>query len=196
MMSRTLTGELPFKTVYLHAMVRDKYGRKMSKSLGNVIDPLEVINGATLEELHNKLRNGNLPEKEIKKAIAAPIKEANIQVKYCILFAYSIIKNDTEAIINNPVASPSAPSIQVIALIIPDIQITVIIKLITIGIFKSSKFGEIKPSPREFILKLLNQAIEATINWKPNLNFGDNLKRSSNNPKKNIADPVNSKTLP
>jgi cysteinyl-tRNA synthetase len=35
MMSRTLTGELPFKTVYLHAMVRDKYGRKMSKSLGN-----------------------------------------------------------------------------------------------------------------------------------------------------------------
>ena len=48
----------------------DKYGRKMSKSLGNVIDPLEVINGATLEELHNKLRNGNLPEKEIKKVNA------------------------------------------------------------------------------------------------------------------------------
>ncbi len=75
MMSRTLTGELPFKTVYLHAMVRDKYGRKMSKSLGNVIDPLEVINGATLEELHNKLRNGNLPEKEIKKAIAGQKEE-------------------------------------------------------------------------------------------------------------------------
>lgn len=37
-----LTKTLPFKTVYLHAMVRDKYGRKMSKSLGNVIDPLEV----------------------------------------------------------------------------------------------------------------------------------------------------------
>jgi isoleucyl-tRNA synthetase len=37
-----LTGKLPFSTVYLHAMVRDKNGRKMSKSLGNVIDPLEV----------------------------------------------------------------------------------------------------------------------------------------------------------
>ena len=35
--------------VYLHAMIRDKYGRKMSKSLGNVIDPLHVINGITLE---------------------------------------------------------------------------------------------------------------------------------------------------
>ena len=46
----------PFRYVYLHAMVRDKYGRKMSKSLGNVIDPLEVINGATLEELNDKLK--------------------------------------------------------------------------------------------------------------------------------------------
>jgi valyl-tRNA synthetase len=69
MMSRALTGKLPFDKVYLHAMVRDRYGRKMSKSLGNVIDPLEVINGATLEELHEKLRSGNLPEKEVKKAI-------------------------------------------------------------------------------------------------------------------------------
>ncbi|CAN0346791.1 unnamed protein product, partial [Discosporangium mesarthrocarpum] len=42
MMSLHLTGLLPFRTVYLHAMVRDKSGRKMSKSLGNVVDPLEV----------------------------------------------------------------------------------------------------------------------------------------------------------
>lgn len=42
MMSLELTDVLPFKTVYLHAMVRDKFGRKMSKTLGNVIDPLEV----------------------------------------------------------------------------------------------------------------------------------------------------------
>lgn len=42
MMSLELTDVLPFKTVYLHAMVRDKFGRKMSKTLGNVVDPLEV----------------------------------------------------------------------------------------------------------------------------------------------------------
>lgn len=65
MMGIHLTGQLPFKTVYLHAMVRDKYGRKMSKSTGNVIDPLEVINGCGLEDLLAKIDQGNLPAKEV-----------------------------------------------------------------------------------------------------------------------------------
>ncbi len=65
MMSLHLTDRLPFKTVYLHAMVRDKYGNKMSKSLGNVIDPLEVINGCTLDDLLQKIAEGNLAEKEV-----------------------------------------------------------------------------------------------------------------------------------
>eukprot|EP01038_Epipyxis_sp_PR26KG_P012499 gene12499-16767_t len=68
MMGLHLTDKLPFTTVYLHAMVRDKYGRKMSKSLGNVIDPLEVINGCRLEDLLDKIDKGNLPEKEVLKA--------------------------------------------------------------------------------------------------------------------------------
>ncbi len=67
MMGLQLTDQLPFHTVYLHAMVRDKEGRKMSKSLGNVIDPLEVINGCTLESLLKKLEGGNLPAKEVEK---------------------------------------------------------------------------------------------------------------------------------
>ena len=70
MMSLELNNKLPFNTVYLHAMVRDKIGRKMSKSLGNVVDPLDVINGITLDKLHDKLRNGNLDPREVKKAIA------------------------------------------------------------------------------------------------------------------------------
>lgn len=48
------------------AMVRDAHGRKMSKSLGNVIDPLEVIDGIDLESLNKKLYDGNLPEKDRK----------------------------------------------------------------------------------------------------------------------------------
>ena len=75
MMGLELTDTLPFKEVYLHAMVRDKYGRKMSKSLGNVIDPMEVIHGATLAELHAKLEAGNLPAKEVAKAQAGQTKE-------------------------------------------------------------------------------------------------------------------------
>ena len=54
--------------LFLHAMIRDKYGRKMSKSLGNVIDPLDVIHGITLECLHKTLEDGNLDPKEVEKA--------------------------------------------------------------------------------------------------------------------------------
>lgn len=68
MMGLELTDTLPFHTVFLHAMVRDKEGRKMSKSLGNVIDPLEVINGCTLDALQKRLDGGNLPQKEVARA--------------------------------------------------------------------------------------------------------------------------------
>ena len=49
-------------------MVRDAHGRKMSKSLGNVIDPLNVIHGVTLHDLQKTLEGGNLDPKEVKKA--------------------------------------------------------------------------------------------------------------------------------
>ena len=68
MMGLQLTDTLPFHTVFLHAMVRDKEGRKMSKSLGNVIDPLEVIGGCSLESLMSRLEGGNLPQKEVARA--------------------------------------------------------------------------------------------------------------------------------
>ncbi|KAM4601058.1 valine--tRNA ligase [Polymixia lowei] len=68
MMGLKLTGKLPFKEVYLHAVVRDAHGRKMSKSLGNVIDPLDVITGISLEGLHAQLKDSNLDPVEVEKA--------------------------------------------------------------------------------------------------------------------------------
>ena len=68
MMGMKLTGKVPFKQVYLHAMVRDAHGRKMSKSLGNVIDPLDVIQGIALDGLQERLEQGNLDPKEVAKA--------------------------------------------------------------------------------------------------------------------------------
>jgi len=74
-MGQFLTDELPFKEVFLHAMVRDAHGRKMSKSLGNVIDPLDVIYGITLAQLNKKLEDGNLDKKEIKIATEGQKKD-------------------------------------------------------------------------------------------------------------------------
>ena len=51
MMSLELENKLPFHTVFLHPMVRDEEGGKMSKSKGNVIDPLEVMDSCNLDNL-------------------------------------------------------------------------------------------------------------------------------------------------
>ncbi|KAJ3022150.1 hypothetical protein HKX48_006886 [Thoreauomyces humboldtii] len=68
MLGIKLTGDIPFKKVFCHAMVRDAHGRKMSKSLGNVIDPLDVISGISLADLHKRLEDGNLDAREVVKA--------------------------------------------------------------------------------------------------------------------------------
>jgi len=73
MMSLHFTKQVPFKRVYVHALVRDEKGQKMSKSKGNVIDPLELINryGAdsirfTLADLSTPGRDVRLSEKRVQ----------------------------------------------------------------------------------------------------------------------------------
>ena len=61
--------------VYLHPMIHDAHGCKMSKSLGNVIDPLEVINGISLEGLHKRLEEGNLDPKELTVTKEGQVKD-------------------------------------------------------------------------------------------------------------------------
>ncbi|KAM4641094.1 valine--tRNA ligase, mitochondrial [Discoglossus pictus] len=75
MLGEQLTGELPFKEVFLHSMIRDAHGRKMSKSLGNVLDPLDVVSGISLEKLQEKLKEGNLDPRELKMAEAGLLKD-------------------------------------------------------------------------------------------------------------------------
>ncbi|GAB2229444.1 hypothetical protein Droror1_Dr00023587, partial [Drosera rotundifolia] len=75
MLGMKLGGDVTFKKVYLHPMIHDAHGREMSKSLGNVIDPLEVINGITLQGLHKRLEEGNLDQAELKTAKAEQEKD-------------------------------------------------------------------------------------------------------------------------
>ncbi len=66
LMSGFLLGDIPFKTVYLHGLVRDEQGRKLSKSLGNAIDPLEIIAKYGADALRMALIVGTGPGNDSK----------------------------------------------------------------------------------------------------------------------------------
>ncbi|KAJ2237758.1 hypothetical protein IWW45_000643 [Coemansia sp. RSA 485] len=68
MLCTYFAGVPPFSTVLLHPMVRDLQGRKMSKSLGNIIDPMDVIQGAGLSKLQETLERGYLSKQELSKS--------------------------------------------------------------------------------------------------------------------------------
>ena len=66
LMTTYTLGDIPFKTVYLHGLVRDEKGVKMSKSLGNVIDPLDMINKYGTDATRLSLLLGNTPGNDMK----------------------------------------------------------------------------------------------------------------------------------
>lgn len=69
MLGLEMTGEIPFHTVYLHGLIRDEHGQKMSKSKGNVVDPLVVIKDYGADALRFALLTGSTPGNDMKLSI-------------------------------------------------------------------------------------------------------------------------------
>jgi valyl-tRNA synthetase len=105
--SRVLLNDVPFKTVYLHGLVRDEKGRKMSKSLGNIIDPLTIIATHGADALRIALTAGSTPGNDIKMSESRITDSRNLVNKLWNMGRYIQGLGTAEAGMKVEVTSPA-----------------------------------------------------------------------------------------
>jgi len=110
MMGLEFTGEVPFSEIYLHGLIRDENGRKMSKSFGNVIDPLTVMDEMGTDALRFTLLVGSTPGNDMSLSVKKVQANRNFANKLWngtrfVLHALEIIRNlpmDQQTTSNHP----------------------------------------------------------------------------------------------
>jgi len=114
MMGLEFTGLVPFHTVYLHGLIRDKGGRKMSKTYGNVIDPLEVMDEMGTDALRLTLLVGSAPGNDVNLSLKKVEANRNFANKVWnvgrfVLAALQEMGMRGEGDVETPLASPGSP---------------------------------------------------------------------------------------
>ncbi len=104
MMGLELTDQAPFHTVYLHGLIRDSNGQKMSKSKNNVIDPLEVMNEYGTDALRFTLLVGSTPGKDMN--LSVKMVEANRNFANKVWNAGRLVISSLDRIPDQPEAAP------------------------------------------------------------------------------------------
>jgi valyl-tRNA synthetase len=103
------TGEAPFHTVYLHGLIRDEHGQKMSKTKGNVIDPLIVMDEFGTDALRFTLLVGSTPGKDMNLSVKKVEANRNFANKVWNAgrFVFNALEKAPAKAINDPAWSPA-----------------------------------------------------------------------------------------
>ena len=105
-------GEKPFKTVLFHGLVRDSQGRKMSKSLGNGIDPLEIIDKYGADALRLTLITGNAPGNDMRFYYERVENSRNFANKVWNASRFIMMNMDTAIAAGRQITAPAADKLQ------------------------------------------------------------------------------------
>lgn len=171
MMGLWFTDQAPFKTIYLHGLVRDEQGRKMSKTLGNVIDPIETVEQYGADALRFTLLTGSSPGNDMNLAISRVEHSRNFGNKIWQItrFILSNLDEDENYTLPNP-KTLDLPSRWILS------QLTRLIQTVD-RLFATHQYGE---AGRQILSFVWDELADWYIEISKHALYGDDTQAKSN----------------